>query len=351
MNHKARELLERERARLLVEAAAKAAEAEAAAAKAAEVERDMADLDRIMAKYMTADSDAPLSPLTIADLAERYRTDERSPYQTVRSSSRKTYDKLIKSLIQHCGPSKVADLAVQDKIQALYEKCVAGDKIAMAHALMTKLRGLAHFGMNVLEDTDCKNVAFILHTMTFPTVKSRKEGLTVEQAENIRVKAHELGLHSIALAQAFQFECRLTQKDVIGEWVPITDSTKSQITGIIRGSEKWVRGLCHNEISDDWILRHTPSAGGNDIEIDLKNFPVVMDELTAEIRRLGKRPKSGPIIVKDDTREPYAENTFRYLWRKVATATGVPKKIHNRDSRPTAQRNKWEPESRMGVKK
>ena len=37
----------------------------------------------------------------------------------------------------------------------------------------------------------------------------RKERLTFEQANMIRAKAHELGLHSIALAQAFQFEAML----------------------------------------------------------------------------------------------------------------------------------------------
>jgi hypothetical protein len=29
-----------------------------------------------------------------------------------------------------------------------------------------------------------------------------------------------MGWHSIALAQAIQFDCALRQKDVIGEWVP-----------------------------------------------------------------------------------------------------------------------------------
>ena len=33
-------------------------------------------------------------------------------------------------------------------------------------------------------------------------------------------KAHEMRRDSIALAQAIQFETGLSQKDVIGEWVP-----------------------------------------------------------------------------------------------------------------------------------
>src|SRR5947209_7432326 len=41
------------------------------------------------------------SALTVEELAERYRTDDRSSYQTVRPASRKQYDKLLKYLIQH----------------------------------------------------------------------------------------------------------------------------------------------------------------------------------------------------------------------------------------------------------
>src|ERR1043166_8699591 len=271
------------------------------------------------------------SALSVEELAEHYRTDDRSPYQTVRPASRRQYDKLIKYLIQHCGKSKVADLAARDRVQALYEKCVAGDKIAMGHAVMTKLRGLAHFGMNELENTDCKNLAFTLHTMTFPTVKLRKEGLTVEQAEAIRAKAHELGFHSIALAQAFQFDCMLSQKDVIGEWVSNNEPGVSEVTD---GINKWLYGIRWSEIDDDLILRHPPSAGGEIIRIELSRCRMVMEE----IKRLGSRPKSGPIIVKDDTKQPYSENTFRYLWRKAANAADAPKNIYNRDSRPPIER-------------
>ena len=349
-----RELLERERARLLEEAATKAAEAEAAAAKAAAVERDMAELDRIAARYNLLVSAgtapkpaAPPSPLSVKGLAECYRLDERSPYHTVRPSSRKTYDKMIKQIIRRCGEDKVADLD-KPKIQELYDEFARDGKIAMGHAFITKLRGLVRFGMNELKNADCKTVAIILHDMHFRNAEPRNVRLAPAHAEAIRAKAHELGVHGIAIAQAFQFHCEMRQKDVIGEWVPITDTVYSEI---LRGDEKWARGLRWNEIDDDWVLRHAPSAGGDVIKRRLTDFPVIMTELNDEIHRLGKRPKSGPIVVDQRTKQPYVENTFRWTWRRVADAANVPKTVKNKDSRPNAQGIKWEPESRMGIKK
>jgi hypothetical protein len=55
-----------------------------------------------------------------------------------------------------------------------------------------------------------------------------------EYANMIRATAHDhFGWHSIALGQAFQFECTLRQKDVIGEWVPLSEPGVSAV--IIRG--------------------------------------------------------------------------------------------------------------------
>jgi hypothetical protein len=158
--------------------------------------------------------------------------------------------------------------------------------------------------------------------MYFQTVKPRKESFTAAQVDAIRARAHELGLHSVALAQAFQFYCGLKQADVIGEWVPMHTTTPP--SDIIRGTEKWVRGIRWNEIEEDWVLRG----------LRLTDFPVVFAEVTDEIRRLGKRPKSGPMIVDERAQRPYTANRFRLAWREAADAANIPKEIHNADSRP-----------------
>jgi hypothetical protein len=317
------EAMQREKASLLEQAAI----LERKIAEIAQL-RALAAKHNLVVSAPAVDPTAPAlgsAPLTIKALMDRYLSDPRSPYLKLRPASRKFYDRLMLRIIDDCGHERIADLT-DKKIRGYYESWVEGGKISISHARISMLRGLATFGRNELEDADCKALSFILHDMKFEMPKSRKEQLTAKQAEAIRAEAHAQGKPSIALAQAFQFDCGLTQKDCIGEWVPLTDSPPSEIIG---DNEKWVRGLRWNEIGDDLVLRHAPSWGGETIEHPLTECPMVRDEL----RRLGARPKSGPIIVNEQTKLPYSENTFRYVWRRIADAVGVPKAVRNADSR------------------
>jgi Phage integrase, N-terminal SAM-like domain len=310
------EALERKKARHLDEVAA----IEREERKIAQLQALAAELKFVVSPAPDASIVAPSdSPLTIKALVECYRTDKRSPYQEVKASSRATYNKMIKQIINVCKDAKVADLDAE-RIQEFYNGWAARGKIAMGHAFITKLRGLVRFGMNELKDKDCEKVAFILHGMHFQTVKPRKESLTAAQVDDIRARAHELGHHSVALAQAFQFYCGLKQADVIGEWVPIGDPLPSYIT---RGDEKWVRGIRWNEIDKEWSLRG----------LRLPDFPEVLAEVKDAIRRLGKEP-SGPMIIDERTKQPYMPNNFRLAWRAAADAAKIPKRLRNMDSRP-----------------
>jgi hypothetical protein len=302
---------------------------------AAEFDRDVAEINRLAEKHnldvilraredTAALSASASSTLSIEDLAKQYLTDPRSPYKKLRPASQGLYKRKIARIVRDCGNEKVGALTAR-KINNLHAHWSQGDKIAGSHGLVTMLRGLARFGMDELEEADCKNLAVTLHGLYFPNVKPREERLTAAQADAIRAEAHKRELPSIAIAQAFQFDCGLMQKDVIGEWVPLSDPAPSDI---IRESEKWVRGLRWNEIDDDLVLRH-PSAGKL-IERQLAKLPMVR----AELHRLGARPKSGPIVAYERSGRPYLENQFRLEWRAIADAVGVSKKIRNADSRP-----------------
>jgi hypothetical protein len=167
------------------------------------------------------------------------------------------------------------------------------------------------------------------------TVRSTAEQrLTAEHAQKIINIAHEKGLDSIALAQAFQFDCiTLRQKDVIGEWVPVTEPGPADLSNLHDGTSKWTRGLRWEEIDSNLVLRHTPIHGVKEIVIDLRNnAPTVM----AEFKRIGDLPKSGPIIVYERSRLPYRTFQFRQTWRQLADAAGIPKNVKNKDSRAGA---------------
>lgn len=273
-----------------------------------------------------------LLPLTAYDgsllsLVGCYQTDPDSSYHKLRYASRRFYDRLCRRIAKDHGAEIIPDIKARHLLR-WHEEWSAGDKIAMAHALIGMLRTLCGFGATILENDECARLSAVLSKMRFAMAKPRNERMTAGQANAIRKIAHERGRPSIALAQALQFDLMLRQKDVIGEWVPMSEPGISAVTN---DGYKWLRGLRWEEIDDNLILRHTTSKRLKDIEIDLKLAPMVMEELAHEGRKA-----SGPVIVCEDSALPWDANWFRQVWREVATAAGVPKKVRNMDSRAGA---------------
>ncbi len=181
-----------------------------------------------------------------------------------------------------------------------------------------------------------------LHDMRFEMpVTLKSVPLTIEQATLIVRHAREMGWPSMALAQAFQTDCGLKQKDVIGEWVP-TDEPGDSYTISDDAKWKWLHGLRWELIDGDLVLRLTTSQRGKPIERDLKQDQLVMLELlnqypAAAVSTNGAHtevnrdilPASGPIIVSEDTGEPWRDYLFRRKWRRVADAAGLPKEVKN----------------------
>jgi hypothetical protein len=339
--------MEEEKARILEEAAA----------KAAAIDQDIADIDRLrgiagrygfslLPKGASANNGAAPSnsvPGTIAALIETYRTNPLSPYYRKRFGTRGNTDHLCKTLAADLGHWRISDLKLAD-VQATYEKWVekaaaaprGGNGQAMAQALLTQLRTLVNYGARELQDDSCVHLSFALRTLRNKVVTSTvREPLTEQNVKDIIAKAHEMSLRSIALAQAFQFDANLTQIDVLGDWIPQDEPEASDIigSGKIGSGKKWVRGLRWEEIDENLILRHRPSNGkGDELVIDLKRCPNVMKEF---FDQKSARRTPGPIIVFEQTGQPYFAPAFRILWRKVARAAGVPDHVKNMDSRDT----------------
>jgi hypothetical protein len=289
---------------------------------------------------------------TLRSLMRAYKTDPDSQYRKIRYNSRVHYDALMSLIETEHGDKLLVDLKGRT-FSRLHEDWSAGGKIAIAHAKMGMLRTLFSFGATLLEDNDCGRLSGILSKMRFAMPKPRTERLTAAQAVAIRAKAHELSRPSIALAQAIQFECMLRQKDVIGEWVPIREPGISDVQA---EGLKWLRGIRWEEIDQNMTLRHLTSKRQKMIEINLRNAPMVRDELNViapeciydvEIERGGKKvvetrwdrsllPVSGPIIVSEWDRLPWTGPEFRRWWRIIAEAAGVPKEVRNMDSRAGA---------------
>jgi hypothetical protein len=267
---------------------------------------------------------------SVKSLVHCYRTDERSPYKRIRYRTRVSYDLLLRRVSGDLGLEHVKNLDTEC-IDRWHKKWSAGGKVAMGHSMMSMMRALASFGAKFLKDQACREFRMTLHDMKFDVPPSRNEQLTAEHAIAIRAQAHKMGMPSIALAQALQFELRLRQRDVIGEWVPVSEAPFSDVLWSNK-NKKWIRGLKWNEIDHNLVLRHpTLARKGGVLAIDLRTKRMVREELGTTDRV--SLPASGPMIVAEYNGYPYEGSEFRRQWRKVADAAGVPKNVFNMDSR------------------
>jgi hypothetical protein len=223
------------------------------------------------------------------------------------------------------------------ELRRWHEGFEAEGHIPMGHSCVGMLRTVLTFGSTILEDDRCKLLRVTLHDMRFPMGKARTATLSADQAIAIRAEAHKRGKPSIALAQAIQFECMLRQKDVIGEWVPVSEPGFSDM---IWGNAKWMRGVKWSEIDATLKLTHVTSKRQKEIVVPLRQASMVVEELDIAFPAWGgdkaNLPATGPVIVCETTGVPWIANEFRRHWRIIATAVGVPKGTRNMDSRAGA---------------
>jgi hypothetical protein len=283
---------------------------------------------------------------TLAGLIRCYQTDADSSYRKLRYRTRLVYENRLKRLTDKIGTMEMTEFKARF-FNRLYEDWSAPNesdgppKIAMAHAMIATLRTLFAFGATILEDAECERISGILHRMRFTKERPRVETISAEQAVAIRAQAHALGYPALAMAQAFQFENILRQKDVIGEWVPMNEPGTSDVHA---GNDKWLRGIRWSEIDENLVLRHMTSKRQKELEIDLRLAPMVVEEINrafpgaivAGIVRRDLLPASGPLIVCASTGLPYRDVVFREHWRKTARACGIPDAVRNMDSRAGA---------------
>jgi hypothetical protein len=261
---------------------------------------------------------------TLNSLIACYQQDPDSGYKAKRYKTRVNYGWMMRALAKH-GDEQVRNIKART-ILRWHEEWSEGGKVAMGHSVVAVLRMLMSFGATILEDSECRRVREFLRDMRFKMAAPRTDLLTADHAKAIRSKAHEMGLHSIALAQAIQFDLMFRQKDVIGEWIPTSEPGMSDV---VYGNDKWMTGLRWTEI-EGMILRHVTSKRQKLVEVDLRLAPMVMEEIPEAM------PATGPVIVYERTGKPYIDHQWRREWRRVARAAGVPDHVYNMDSRAGA---------------
>ncbi len=247
----------------------------------------------------------------LAALIELYRVDQRSAFLKVHFRTRENYNNLLLRLERELGHMELARCKAED-IQNAYDGWVKTGNVYMPHSLVTMLRGLFGFGSTIMGDSECERLSVIMHKMRFPLAQSRTiHRMTPDQVIAIIEMAHKAGFPSIALGQAIQFEIGLKQKDVVGDWVPITEPGDSEIRV---GALKWIRGLRWGDLDTS----------------RLAECPMVRDAID---KITTPKIQGQPMIVYEKTQLPYVGAQWRHKWRELATEAGLPKAVYNMNSR------------------
>lgn len=273
---------------------------------------------------------------TLHALIVAFQADPDSKYHGQDFDSRRNMHRYLVRLDKTEGHLKLADIGARD-FKRMYESARWPDgkkeergKVWYGYALMAVVRGIFSFGLIYEFDVECVRLKRILSEMKFENGKARTETMTLRQCEDFIAKAHEMGLPSIALSQAGQFDFRARQRDMIGIWVPETEPGISVIDHYL--GRKWLRGVRHEEISSTLKLNHAVSKSrrfGKSLERDLALYPMFM----AEYNRIPPEKRKGPLVVCESTGRPWKAQHFREKWRSIATAAKIPPEVWNMDSR------------------
>lgn len=268
---------------------------------------------------------------TIGSLAALFTSDEDSPYRGCKWNTQRLYDQGSKIIKATVGARAVRELVGTD-FQRWHRNWASppaegkSPRLYRAKHTMDFARRIIAYGVTC-GYVDCIRADRILEKLRFPSPPPRKEMMLPEHVTAIRKKAHEIGLPSVALATAFQFDLAMRQKDVIGEWLSIEDGTAG---GIIFKNTRWANGLSWADIGTDMILRKDHIKTGFECEYDLALAPNVLAEIEITGRRVG------PLIISETTGEPYRHTKYAETFRKVATAAGIPSNVWSMDARAGA---------------
>ncbi|WP_244941386.1 hypothetical protein [Bradyrhizobium yuanmingense] len=268
---------------------------------------------------------------TLKTLIEEFRADPHSPFATLNHAVRVRQGRLYDRLIREHGDLLLKQIRPRDLI-AWHREWLGSGKIAIAHSLISRLRVLFRFGDVLLEDRECRRLSGALSKLRFEKPILRGQVMTDVQVIAFREAAHRIGRESLALAQALQYELRMTQKEVAGVYVPFSEPIETDVAHPDYG--KWHDGIRWSDLDDDLILHLATRERRN-----LRSAPMVMEELAVycdmEPGKITRNdlPRTGPIILNEISAFPYTTSEFRRKWRTVADFARLPKTMMNKDSK------------------
>lgn len=268
---------------------------------------------------------------TIASLINLYQVHQDSSFKRLKPTSLGVYGFYSGRIAKVYGARRIADLTGLD-IMRWHETWRAPPDgrqcLAAAAMALSVLKAALNFG-EICGFKDCARLRRTISNLRLPSPKPRQEAPDAQVVRRAMDAARGLGHPSASLAYALQFETVARQYDVVGQWVPLSDSRTSCVTW--RG-KKWI-GPTWANVDANLILMLTPSktetTTGRRVLVDLKLCPLVM----AEIASIPLAARIGPLIVNEKTGAPFRHGEFKCLWAAVRAKAGLRPTLWNRDLR------------------
>lgn len=266
---------------------------------------------------------------TVKSLIRVYQRTPESPYHNLKHNSRVMYDESL-DLIEHSvGQSKLTALTgldFQRWYNDLKKPAEPGkpERMRRAYKVIQLLRIIIKFGV-VANIAECFRLRTVFEDMQFESPPARVEQMTYAQVQTFVTKAIEMGRLSMAVAQVLEFELTLRQVDVIGQWAP----AKGNEGGIVDRGQRWSGGCAWSHIDADGLFTKKTTKRGQVAEHDTTAYPYLVSILGL----VPAEKRIGPMVIDEASGLPYRYRHYARVWRKIATAAGIPLNVWNRDSR------------------
>lgn len=260
--------------------------------------------------------DSPASALNVGQLHFKTRQDNIN---------------MLLRIDREIGNTKVTDIT-QDLVAIWYKQFRwpngqgrQPDHVTTARKLMYMIRRIVDFGVVNKNINDCIRAGVVLKSVKVATPPQREAYITYDEVMRVVNHAKEIGRISIALGTALQFEGLFRQKDVIGEWEPITDKPTSLY---VMNNRQWVKGMTWDMLNMGVFSKKTVKRQ-KIVSHDVSLYPITMSliQLIPEEKRL-----FGPVIIDERAGRPYANWAYGKEWLRIAREAGVTG-VWNMDAR------------------
>lgn len=263
-----------------------------------------------------------VQPFTWAWAIARYKSDEMSSINDVKSNTRAGY---IEQLGGWLKSKTFADTLIADttfEVMKRWKKAMeaSGRSDAHIHRRFTHLRLVANYGLAIKPGL-FRDVCSILASgaLKIRSPKPRTVAPTAGQILSVIAEADKAGASAVALGLSLQWWLTLRAVDVRGQWL----------------GDRWADGLTWDMVDLEArtirkMASKTERHDARPMEWDLSPLP----DLLARLSAIPREERIGPVIKIHG--KPFKVRAYRDQWAKFAKAAGLPADVQMRDTRAGA---------------